>query len=44
MNPCAVDIDLTGGRAINACDHVQQRGFAAAGFANDTDKFTPTDA
>ncbi len=28
---------------IDACDHVQQRGFATSRFANNADKFTSFD-
>ena len=39
MNGRAADKDLARGGPVDAGDHVDQRGFAAARFADDGDKF-----
>jgi hypothetical protein len=43
VNSSAIHIYFTGGRPVDASDHVQQRGFTTAGFSNNTDEFTAAD-
>jgi hypothetical protein len=38
-----IDKDFAGRRAVDAGDHIQQRGLAAARFADDADEFTSLD-
>src|SRR5689334_24245542 len=39
MDRSAVNDDFPGRRTIDACDHVDKRGFPAAGFPDDGNKF-----
>src|SRR5689334_10843186 len=43
VNGCAIDEDLTGGGTVDTCDHVQQRGFAAARLADYAHELTGID-